>query len=300
VQLLFPEGTPHIQDAAGVLTYNATAPKTDKNGQATIRLQGMPQRPPLQGTPIPVMRKAEVRFTVAPKPISMSQDMIDAVGNGVLAGAVGLAVGGPVELLLRSNIHMSKAAIIPVKDWQDCQGGWGGTIDYSTSGQMVKTAPGTAESTTYTVNDNSTVEISLTGDQNAQGGWAGPSHGSASVDVEHHELDVFRTSTAGGATIERSDTGSGEKDVDVMVAQAGDKRYQVFVQGQTLVPGLHTQIETGAATQQWPTMVGMATPPFEATADPNNPDKLSGDLTLDDNPAPGRQLKIQWDLTLCK
>jgi hypothetical protein len=155
VRFVGNDGTPRIQSAVGVLAQNLTAPKTDKDGKATIDLQGTEQRPPLEGNVVPMHKVAEVRFTVAPKPMSMSGDTIDALGTG-LGGVVGNFIGFPVEVLLRSNIHLSKALVVPVKDWQGCNGGWGGTVDYTKTTHYIETASGTGQSTTYANQRNGT------------------------------------------------------------------------------------------------------------------------------------------------
>jgi len=88
VQFVSPDGTPRIQDAM-VPTSNASAPKTDEEGHTTIDIEGVKQREKLC-SPVPLMKQAEVRFTCSAKPVSMSQDLIDAAGNGL---------GGPVGIL---------------------------------------------------------------------------------------------------------------------------------------------------------------------------------------------------------
>jgi hypothetical protein len=134
VEFVAPNGTPLIQTAMAPIS-NPAAPKTNEEGHTTIDLEGMKQREPLSN-PVPVMKQAQVNFSVAAKEVSMSQDIIDALGNGVsfskgngfVAGPLTIGIGGMVETLLRSNIHLSKTLTIPVKDWVSCHGGWGGTI----------------------------------------------------------------------------------------------------------------------------------------------------------------------------
>src|SRR5262249_30375242 len=124
VEFVFPDGTPLIQTAMVPIS-NAASPKTNEEGQSTIDIEGVKQREELRN-PVPVMKQAEVNFSVAAKAVTMKQDIIDALGNGVgfnkglTAGPLTIAVGGLLETLLRSNIHLSKTLTIPVKDWVSC------------------------------------------------------------------------------------------------------------------------------------------------------------------------------------
>src|SRR5438270_4695253 len=81
VEFVSPEGTPLIQSAMAPIS-NPAAPKTDEEGHTTIDLEGLKQREQLI-SPVPVMKEAQVNFSVAAKAVSMSQDLIDAAGNGV-------------------------------------------------------------------------------------------------------------------------------------------------------------------------------------------------------------------------
>jgi hypothetical protein len=128
VALLSPDGTPRIQSATGPVS-NATAPKTDEEGHITIDIYGLRQREKLTD-PVPVMKEAEVRFSVSAKAISLGQDAID-IGGNALGGLAGTLIGGPVEMLLRSQLHLSKRLLIPVKDWDSGDGKWSGRIQCS-------------------------------------------------------------------------------------------------------------------------------------------------------------------------
>ena len=56
VELVFPDGAPLIQDAVGTPTSNATAPKTDEEGHATIDIEGLKQKEELGANPLRVMK----------------------------------------------------------------------------------------------------------------------------------------------------------------------------------------------------------------------------------------------------
>lgn len=126
VEFVSPYGTANIQTATGPVS-DFTAPKTDEEGHITIDIQGTKQ-PEKLTNPVPVMKQAEVRFSVSAKAVSLSQDLIDA-GGVASGGPISMLVGGPVEMLLRSQMHLSKRLLIPVKDWESDDGNWRGHID---------------------------------------------------------------------------------------------------------------------------------------------------------------------------
>lgn len=290
VQLDSPFGSPSIQTATGPVS-NTTAPKTDENGQATIDIEGLKQRQDLGPNPGRVVKEAEVRFTCEPKPISMSQDMIDAVGNGYLAGPVGLMIGGPVEMLLRSNIHFSKSLVIPVVDWQPCNGGWSGTITYSVTTTHHETSSYPGYTITYDTHNTDTVEADLRG-SDGSGALAGPSHASVSVNGEGRETD---SSSVG--TCQRTDTLSGRTDADIAINALGDNQFYVAGVNEIPVSGEHK--ESGTCNLSNHLAATWSLPAFTATADPRNPDVLEGSTELTEQEFPGRVAKITWNLRRC-
>jgi len=296
VRFVGNDGTPRIQSAMGVLAQNATAPKTNKDGKATIGLEGTEQRPPLKGTPVPKREEAEVRFTVAPKPMSMSQDTIDALGTG-LGGVVGNFIGFPVEVLLRSNIHLSKALVVPVKDWQGCDGGWGGTISYDKSANYHKVAAGTGESTTYDILSGEHLDASLRGDPDYS--TTNLSHAEVTGESEASELDTLHTSIS-DVSMQRTDNLSGSGNVDFSIAAAGQNTYTVQMVGSVPFTGQHTEISSGYVRRE-DTGKEVVIPSFRATAaDPNRPDLLQGGTTIPDPSDPNEKIEISWDLAMCK
>jgi hypothetical protein len=307
LEFVHPEGTSTIQNSVSAPTQNFTAPKTDENGQATIDIEGTKQKPPLQGTPVPVMEQSEVRFTVAPKPISMSQDLIDAVGTGYLGGPAGKAIGFPVELLLRSNIHFSKALVIPVKDWRECDGGWGGTISYTSKIAGSSTTAGgdivneeASEITEYG-------DILLRGNANDAGGWGGLSHGT--LTATRNTKRVAHSNVAGcHSTVIEGSTSSASGEVDFSVGSTGDNSYQIGLAGNA--PSLEGQGRRHVSTDGGcpphgpdppdvtsPVTGPVSVPGFTAVADPRRPNVLHGGTTLS---GPNWQTQISWNLTQCK
>ncbi len=92
--------------------------KTNEGGIATIGIEGYPQKITFpEKTPPAVPNKdAEVWLEVAPKPVSFSQNAIDAAA-AVAAGLVGVLTT-PAEMLLRSNLLKPAAIHFKVEDWE--------------------------------------------------------------------------------------------------------------------------------------------------------------------------------------
>lgn len=317
VELVFPDGTPLIQNAMVPIS-DASAPKTNEEGQTTIDIEGIKQREELRN-PVPVMKQAEVNFSVAAKAVSMSQDIIDALGNGVgfnkglTAGPLTIGVGGLVETLLRSNIHLSKTLTIPVKDWVSCDGGWGGTISYTTTSQTATSGgdsygPWTNTQVATTVN-----QVTLRGEPNATG-WSGSSHGrfSASYDSEDTNVIVnppvklFRGAVH---TIQDKHTASGEGETTADIHAREDGRYDIQVKGANLPGNEHWQSRctgdcpksTAATDKDSPfvaSIFGMSV--TTGKEDPDHPGVLSGSATLENTPTTGATTKITWSLDQCQ
>jgi hypothetical protein len=319
VEFVAPNGTPLIQTAMVPIS-NPAAPKTNEEGHTTIDLEGMKQRKELVN-PVPVMKEAEVNFSVAAKAVTMSQDVIDALGNGVsfskdngfVAGPLTIGVGGFVETALRSNIHLSKTLTIPVKDWVSCHGGWGGTISYETTFQSAQNIP-----TTYSQETNSQVdllsnEVTLEGDPNVVTGWNGASRGSfsavyssTSIDViVHPAVKLFRGSVT---TTQVTLSASGGGDATVSISSNGDNTYTLHlvsvgnVQGNNHWHSACTGECGGTNPPDKDSPYGYSMPgiSFTVKADPSNSAVLAGGATLEDTPFKGQTTKIHWSLDQCQ
>jgi len=318
VEFVFPDGTPLIQTAM-VPVSNAASPKTNEEGQTTIDLEGVKQREQLRN-PVPVMKQAEVNFSVAPKAVTMQQDIIDALGNGVgfnkglTAGPLTIAVGGLVETLLRSNLHLSKTLTVPVKDWVSCDGGWGGTISYTTTTQTTTTGGDTAGPWTNTREETITNQISLQGEPGVATGWSGSSHGTFSAVYDLEDTNVIVNPPVklfGGAvhTIQDRQTASdgGETTVDIQAREDG--RFDLHTQGANFPGKEHWQsrctgdcAKTTAATNKDSSMVASIQGLTVTTnkVDPDNQGQLSGGATLENTPVQGSTTKINWNLDMCQ
>jgi hypothetical protein len=314
VELAFPDGTPLVQNSTVPIS-DASAPKTDEEGHTTIDIEGVKQKERLI-KPLPEMKQAEVRFTVAAKAVTMRQDLIDAVGNGLgfpVAGAVGLGFGGPVEMLLRSNIYFSKALFIPVKDWDSCDGGWGGTINFTRTYHFIFPHNSQQGFTSTEAKNESTLEqINLRGNPNAGDGWSSASHGTFTTHFDEKDIaiDSWPANRFSGATTVRADettsaVGGGE--VSIEIAPLGDNKYQIRVPGAN-IPSVYLWHQTCSGdcknkktepdrnmTSKYSAMF----PAVTAQEDPNQPGVLRGSVPL---PAfmPGETISATWNLMQCQ
>lgn len=319
VEFVSPEGTPLIQTAMVPIS-NPAFPKTNEEGQTTIDLEGMKQREQLVN-PVPVIKEVQVNFSVAPKAVTMRQDVIDALGNGVsfskgngfIASPLTLAIGGLVETVLRSNLHLSKTLTIPVKDWVSCTGGWGGNISYTTTSQTTTTGGDTAGPWTQTIEQTTENEITLRGDPNAAPGWKGSSQGtfSASNDLENTTVIVnppVRLFRGAVITIQDKQIASGEGKTTARIQARDDGKYDIQVIGGNLNGNEHWQTrctgdcpKTTATTDKDSTIVASVFGMNVTTGkvDPNQ-SVLSGSATLENTPTQGATTKVTWSLDECQ
>lgn len=128
---------PRIQDAgsyagvggkkAGAAVGNATQTKTDDAGRARITVEGTPQKNHKMGPVFPLMKRARLTTSVRLKGGDVKGDSVDIISQA-MAGLPGL-VSMPTELLYRSDWASTAAYDFEVKDWEDCGGGWRGTVE---------------------------------------------------------------------------------------------------------------------------------------------------------------------------
>jgi hypothetical protein len=304
VEFVSPDGTPRIQDAM-VPVSDASAPKTDEEGHTTIDIEGVKQREKLS-SPIPLMKQAEVRFTVAAKSVSMSQDLIDAAGTG-MGGPVGIFVAGPVEMLLRSNMYMSKKLLIPVKDWDSCDGGWAGVISYTSGWHTVHNSNDGGWNKTFARDQTTREDVRLTGNPNGEKGWSGASAGTFVANVNAKSLAV---DSSNGCTCKADQTftavGGGEAVFEI--SSQGDNKYGISGRTTATFPsvdlvhrscsGCPPASKPGPDTNNTGTYsVGFAS--FTAQEDPNQPGVLHGSAPLPSTTA-GETQEVTWNLTQCK
>lgn len=304
VQFVSPDGTPRVQDAMGPIS-DASAPKTDEQGHTTIDIEGVKQREKLS-SPVPLMKQAEVRFTCSAKPVTMSQDLIDAVGNG-LGGPIGIFVGGPVEMLLRSDIHMSKKLLIPVRDWDSCDGGWAGTISYTRSWHDEHNSNGGGWSKTLTKDQTEREEVRLSGNPNSAKGWNGTSAGTFIANINAKSLAIDRQGSC-SCKADQTFTAVGAGEAVFQISPAGDKAYTISGSTSASLPsvdlvrrscsGCPPAAPTPPDTNSTGTYsVGFSG--FTVEEDPNQPGVLRGSMSMPGT-APGVTNTASWNLTQCQ
>jgi hypothetical protein len=318
VEFVFPDGTPLVQTAMVPIS-NPASPKTNEEGQSTIDIEGVKQREQLRD-PVPVMKQAEVNFSVAPKAVSFSQDAIDALGNGVafnkglVAGPLTIGVGGLVETALRSNLHLSKTLTIPVKDWVSCDGGWGGSISYTTTSQTTTTGGDVYGPWTNTREETTVNQITLQGEPGVATGWQGSSHGSFSASYDLEETNVIvnppiKLFRGAVHTIQDKQAAAGGGQTTVDIGAREDGRYDLRVKGANFPGNEHWQTrcmgecpKTTAATDKDSAIVATILGITATTGkeDPNHPGVISGSATLENTPSQGATTKITWNLDQCQ
>ncbi len=304
VELVFPDGAPLVQNAS-VPVSDASAPKTDEEGHTTIDIEGAKQREQLV-KPVPIMKQAEVRFTVAAKAVTMRQDLIDAVGNG-LSIPIGVGVGGPVEMLLRSNIYFSKALQIPVKDWDTCEGGWGGTISYTRTWHWTHSGPNADWYSTEARDQTTRAEVHLRGNPNAGPGWVGQSHGTYSAVFSGKRLAIDRGPMGCTCSADETATATGGGEIDIDISPRGDNKYWVGAMSGTGTSSdmVHHSCSGCKGGKAPPDTSSTATyqfgfPAVIIQADPNDPGVLRGSTTIENDGMPGENTTVKWNLTKCE
>lgn len=100
--------------------------KTDDKGIARVILEGSPQRNAKIGRVSEVSKQAVVRTTIKMKAGEIKGDMVDVIGQAL--GGVGGLLTMPAELIYRSDWASTADLTVPVIDWEECSGGWNGTI----------------------------------------------------------------------------------------------------------------------------------------------------------------------------
>lgn len=135
VQIVGFTGGRHIQDAGigligtqpdrGISYAHET--KTDDKGLSHVTLEGSPRRKPImfESKAVPVMDEATVRTVVTLKAGDLKGDLVDLFGQ-----ATGGPLTLPAELFYRTSWASTAEATIPVKDWEECAGGWIGEVSY--------------------------------------------------------------------------------------------------------------------------------------------------------------------------
>ena len=213
----------------------------------------------------------------------------------------------------------SKALYIPVKDWESCEGGWGGTISYTLSSHSVHNSSDESHhsSITNAVDGTEQGEIHLRGNPDGETGWGGSSNGSFTAQYSMKKLDIARSppdpySKRGAVTItgEATVTGTDKGNTNVGISPLGDNKYEISSGFGGNIPGVETFHSTCAGDckdftevrRDWtkPFTHGMVLPKVTAQEDPNEPGVLHGSFRVEDFSGVGTTLTGNWDLMQCQ
>jgi len=217
-----------------------------------------------------------------------------------------LVVAGPVEMLLRSNIYFSKALYIPIKDWDSCEGGWGGNISYSTTWHWVHNAENGDWHTTEARDNITREEIHLHGNPDAGKGWVGKSHGTYSATFNGKFLAIDRGPLGCTCSADETTTATGGGETDIELSPRGENKYWIggissTGEGTDMVHRScsgckgKTPPDSNRSSSYW-----FSFPAVIAQEDPNQPGVLHGSTTLENSPTVGASTTVKWNLTQCQ
>ena len=280
---------------------------TDEDGNAKLPVQGLPQRRDLRVyTLVPINKTFAVSVGVKFKgaeanPEAFLAEMIDVLGPalGIASGDVlGGIVGGLTEMLYRMSWAIDGDHTFRLQDWQECDGGWGGTISYETTTHgMGHSSQGDVYNTEATFSTD-TVQVQLRGTPSNPPAWSGVSHGSLSE--TYSSGDLARSTVAGCLVVTETKVQAlGQGEIDFAVNSIGNNVFQVTPNSPPSIPGTASKHTTSAcpgtvppdvnSSVQHPAMMSA----FQAEGDPQTPGVLRGTTIL-------AQTKISWNLTQCK
>jgi hypothetical protein len=177
----------------GIRAGNLTFTKTDNNGIAENILEGTPQRNAKIGKVSQVKKQARVVTSIKLKAGEIKGDMVDVAGQAI-AGIPGL-ITMPAELLYRTSWAASGALIVPVVDWEECTGGWSGTISISRRSSEFKDYGGGKGVRTTTESSTSLRTFEYKGTINIENAPETPS-GDRSKTVSYWSVDLKGESNA--------------------------------------------------------------------------------------------------------
>lgn len=295
--------------------------KTDSNGVSRIILEGSPQKNAKTYKAKPVMKQAVVRTTIKLKAGEIKGDMVDVAGQAI-NGAGGL-ITMPTELLYRVSWASSGTLTVPVKDWEDCKGGWTGTITAIT--RYHKETP---ISSSGNLREANTIEdwtlkanYTLNGEQDRNGGFVNAYFADVTVDYTKSNYarnfyEKFATGCLGRIvtssqtqTFERKSTANGGGRVTVFVSTGGNSGSLTFNTVRAVGEKIYSQVYKTACPiyDNTNTKTTKDDVPFIFEAkgfsvgieiDPRNPDVLSGVKTVKNSD--GSETTYNWNLSFCR
>lgn len=302
---------PRIQDpgtyagiagvAPGIAVSDFTQATTDEKGEVEIDIEGAPRKNSIIGKAVPVMKQAEVQLIFAAKPPKLSQDLIDAGGGalGLLSNPIGLLTTVPVEMILRSRWFHSPIYVIPVMDWEECSGGWSGTITYTNEGECSNCAGFGHRS----IRQRVSLHITTTPAEQSENGTTRESitgEGEFENDADVSFIPSGTESDRAIGHVKRvpvslSISSDGHYSINIVNAPAEDSTWScqmhLVADSSRTVSG--SSLADCAALVQ---LSNVAFTPGEGTIDPKTPGKIHGSKPSKLPDSPG---EMQWDLHYC-
>jgi hypothetical protein len=311
--------------------------KTDRDGVASICLQGKPHVPYVGQPRVPVMKRAVVMTTIKIKAGDIKGDAVD-VAEQALGGVAGL-ISLPVELLYRADWASTAWIEVYVKDWQECNRGWSGTITViARSHEMKDNMPngpnGWSLSHTTEVTKDIEYSFTLTGEQDTSQGFQNGYLADAQMKIDDSTVQVRKqresmfcdtgnrdargnkisVKVGGISTYTQSvvKTADGTTRATVYIASRGAAGYDILIEPDT---------SPIAGKEEWQTVTDFPECPlyekvnshseeprlrpfylprikFLATLDRNNAGIISGTLIERDARSDGT-VTYKWDLQRC-
>ena len=342
----FKNEGPRIQDSGayagipgkgGTPVHAIPRGKTDKDGVASICLQGKPHVPYIRQPRVPVMKRAVVMTTIKIKAGDIKGDAVD-VAEQALGGIAGL-ITLPVELLYRTDWASTAWLEVYVKDWQECNRGWSGTITVTAkSHEMTDNMPNGPEGWTLSHTTEVTKDIeysfTLTGEEDTSQGFQNGYFADAQMKIDDSTVQVRKQRESGfcdtgnrdarGNKITVKVQGVSTSTNSVVKTADGTARATVYIASRGAA-GYNILIEPDkspiAGKEEWKTVHHFPECPlweranshseeprlrpfylprieFLATYDPNNPGIIWGTLIERDARSDGT-VTYKWDLQRC-
>jgi hypothetical protein len=342
----FKNEGPRIQDPgayAGIPGQDGTRvqaiprTKTDKDGAASICLQGKPHVPYVGQPRLPVIKRAVVMTTIKMKPGEIKGDAVD-VAEQALGGIAGLLTL-PAELLYRADWASTAWLDVYVKDWQECDRGWYGKIKVAFRfHEMKDNMPGGPSgwnlSHTTEVIKEFDYNFTLTGEADTSQGFQNGYFADAEAKINDSIFQTRKQREAGFCETESRDSrgnkisvkvngtstytqsrvkaADGTTRATVYIASRGAAGYNILIEPPSTPIGGTEELKTTYDFGQCPLWEkvrseGDEAPrprpfylpriEFLATFDPNNRGMVSGSLIKND--PNGGTITYTWDLKMC-
>jgi hypothetical protein len=342
----FWNGGPRIQDAGtyagipgkpGVAVGNTTRVKTDKEGLARVFLQGSPRVPYVAPPMLPVMKQAVVRTTIKLKGGDIKGDAVDIAGQAF--GGVAALTTMPLELLYRTDWASTAALEVPIKDWEECERGWYGTITVTgkqkqTRDEMPGGPRGWSLSRVTEITNDFEYKFVLNGVKDTSQGFQNGYFADAKLKVDNSDITVEKDRKGGFCDTGRRDArgskitekvegisthtstrslkGSGSVRTTVYVAQRGAEGYNILIE--TIPPISGTTLRkaevhfppcplwervNSSDPEESVQQIHLPRIEFLASFDPKDPGSISGTRVIRDERT-GGTITYTWELQVCQ